>query len=80
MTESKALERSMKAAMQVCLESREETISSRTFSVAVMHPWPGRNPDCKLDRMLLEVKKWLSCLCTSFSKTLARHGRMEIGL
>ena len=56
MTESKALERSMKAAMQVCLESREEIISSRTFSVAVMHPWPGRNPDCKLDRMLLEVK------------------------
>ena len=38
MTESKALERSIKAAMLVSLESREETMSSKTFRVAVVHP------------------------------------------
>ena len=52
----------MKAAMQICLESREVMMSSRTFRVAVVHPWPGRNPDCRLDKILFEAMKWLSCL------------------
>lgn len=38
MTESKDLVKSMKAAMQICLESKEVTMSSRNFRLAVVHP------------------------------------------
>ena len=67
-TESKALARSMKAAMQTCLLSMVVMMSSRTFRVAVMHPWPVLNPDCRSVKIWLESMKWVSCLWTNLSK------------
>jgi hypothetical protein len=69
----------MSTAAQYCLLSMGVMILFRTLSVAEVHPWPARKPDCIAEKVRLD-SNWLICLITLLSKTLERQGRIDIGL